>query len=206
MIDIRKEVRRALLVCIPYFVIVFFLDDLDKLFFSIHSRMGDPLLVVYMYVATVIIIALFIHTLIDLRENYKSSGYKASLPLLIYLISLLNSFWSPVRISSDIFHSKIEYRAFRREKYGHDKMRLRENGTMDISYPGPFGMADWEYGKWSKRGDTFYLSYDKDRGTVDSKPDTLMLSDGLMIPIGIPFDTLNMYRDGFFRMAISRKK
>jgi len=206
MIDIRKEIRRALLVCLPYFVIVFFLDDLNRLFFTIHSRLGNPLLVVYMYIATVIIIALFIHTLIDLRDNYKNFGFKANLAMLIYLISLVNSFWSPLRISSDIFHSKIEFRAFRREKYGHDKMKLRENGTMDISYPGPFGMAGWEYGKWSKRGDTFYLNYDKNIDTVYVKPDTLIISEGLMTPIGIPVDTLNRYKDRFFRMAISSKK
>ena len=206
MTDIRKEIRRALLVCIPYFIIVFFLDDLDKLLFTLHSRLGNPLLVVYMFIATVIIIALFIHVIVDLRENYKAFGYKAILPVVIYLISLSNSFWSPLRISSDVFHSKIEYRAFRREKYGHDKMRLRGNGTMDISYPGPFGMADWEYGNWHKSGDTFFLNYDRGRDTTDIKPDTLILSDGLMTPIGIPPDTLSIYKDRFFRMAVEKKK
>lgn len=206
MDHIRKEIRRALLISVPYFVIIFFLDDLDKLMYSIHSRLGNPLLVVYMFVATVIIFTLLIHTVVDLRENYKSSGYMAIVPIMIYLIALANSFWSPLRISSDIFHSKIEYRAFRREKYGHDKMRLRENGNMDICYPGPFGMSDWEYGKWSKRGDTFYLHYDRGIDTIDAKPDTLILSDCILTPVGIPMDTLNIYRDRFFRMAISRKK
>jgi hypothetical protein len=206
MDHIRKEIKRALLVCVPYFVIIFFLDDLDKLLYSIHSRMGNPLLVVYMFLATVIIFALLIHTVVDLRENYKSSGYMAIVPLMIYLVALANSFWSPLRISSDIFHSKIVHRAFRREQYGHAKMRLRENGSMDICYPGPFGMSDWEYGQWRKSGDTFYLHYDRGRDTIDAKPDTLILSDGLLTPVGIPGDTLNIYRNHFFKMAISRKK
>jgi hypothetical protein len=206
MDHIRKEIRRALLVCVPYFLIIFFLDDLDKFLFSIHSRLGNPLLVVYMFLATVIIFALLIHSFADLKENYKASGYKAMVPMMIYLISMLNSFWSPLRISSEIFHSKIVYSAFRREKYGHAKMKLRKNGSMDICYPAQFWMSDWEYGKWNKRGDTFFLNYDKGRDTAYVKPDTLILSDGLLTPIGIPSDTLKIYKDLFFRMPIVRKK
>ena len=206
MIDNKKEIRRALLVCFPYFVIVFFQHDLDKFLYAIHSRMGNPLLVVYLFSATVIILALFIHTIVDLRENYKASGYKAIILVMIYLISLVNSFWSPLRVSSEIFHSKIVYNASRRGEFGHDMMRLRENGSMEIFYPAQFWMADWEYGKWFKRGDTFYLNYDRGIDTFAAKPDTLILSEGLMTPIGIPTDTLNIYKDRFFRMAISRKK
>lgn len=206
MINIRKEIRRALLVCIPYFFIVFFQHDLDKFLYTIHSRMGNPLLVVYLLSATVIIFALFIHTAIGLRENYKASGYKAIILLMIYLISLINSFWSPLRVSSEIFHSKIVYNAGRRGEFGHDMMRLRENGCMEIFYPTQFWMADWEYGKWSKRGDTFFLSYDKGRDSAYIKPDTLIVSGGIMMPIGIPHDTFKIYKNLFFKMLTSRKK
>jgi len=203
MDKIRQETRRALLVCVPYFFIIFFLDDLDKFLHAVHSRLGNPLLVVYMFIATVIILALLIHSIIDLSENYKTSGYRAAAPLMIYLVSLLNSFWSPLRISSDIFHSKIVYRAYRREKYGHDKMKLRQDGSMDINYPEQFWMSDWEYGKWSQKGDTFYLHYDSSNDTIDVKPDTLIEApDGLLFPIGIPDDTLKIYRDHFFRMPV----
>jgi hypothetical protein len=202
----RREIRRALLVCIPYLIIIFFLDDLDKLLYAIHSGLGNPLLVVYMFLATVIILACFIHTIINLKRNYKESGYIAVAPMMIYLVALTNSFWSPLRISSDIFHTKIVYSAFRRDRDGYTKMRMRKNGNFDIRYQGPFGMAEWEYGKWSERGDTFYLNYDKDRDTGYLKPDTLILSDGLLAPIGIPSDTLKKYKDGFFRMPIISKK
>jgi hypothetical protein len=206
MDHIRKEIRRALLVCMPYFVIVFFQNDLDKFLYDIHSRFGHPLLVLYLFIATVIIFALFIHTVIDLRENYKASGYRAVILVMIYLLTMINFFWSPVRISSEVFHSKIVYNASRREKYGHDLMKLRENGSMEIFYPGQFWMADWEYGKWHKKGDTFYLNYEKARNASDPKPDTLIVSDGLLTPVGIPTDTLNLYKNLFFRMYASRKK
>jgi hypothetical protein len=203
----KKELRRALLLCGPYVLIVFFLDDLDKLLYTIHSRLGNPLLALYVIVATVIIFALFIHTLLDLTENYKASGYMALLPMIIYLFSLTNSFWSPLRISSEIFHSKIVYRAFRREKYGHAQLKMRQNGCLDIRYPGPFGMSDWEYGKWKKEGDTFFLHYDRALDSIFVKPDTLTLaSDGLLTPIGIPDDTLKLYKDLFFRMPVARNK
>jgi hypothetical protein len=203
----RKEIRRAFIICVPYVIIIFFLDNLDKLLYTIHSRMGNPLLVLYMFLATVIILALLIHTVIDFRSNYKESGYSAVLPLVIYLIALANSFWSPLRVSSEIFQSKIVHRAFRKDHYGHAQMKMKENGNLDIRYPGPFGMADWEYGHWSRREDTFYLRYDRGRDTVDTKPDTLILAaDGLMVPLGIPQDTLKIYQDHFFKMTVRKKK
>jgi hypothetical protein len=65
-------------------------------------------------------------------------------------------------------------------------------------------MSDWEYGKWGRRADTFYINYDQN---ADVKPDTLILAaDGLLTPIGIPDDTLKLYRDRFFRMPVSRRK
>jgi hypothetical protein len=155
----------------------------------------------------VIIIALLIHAAIDLKENYKSSGLISILPMVIYAVALINSFWSPVRISSEIFHSKIVHQAFRKQRFGHDIMKMRADGSMDIRYPGFLGLTDWEYGHWSGRGDTFYLEYDRGRDTIAAKPDTLILAaDGLLTPIGIPDDTLKIYRDRFFRMPANRKK
>ena len=207
MDNTRTEIRKALITCLPYFVIIFFLGDLDKLLSTIHSRFGHPLLVLYLFIATVIIIALLIHAAMDLKGNYKSSGPMAVLPLAIYTVALVNSFWSPVRVSSEIFHSKIVYQAFRKQRFGHDIMKMRENGSMDIRYPGFLGLTDWEYGHWSGRGDTFYLDYDRGSDSAVAKPDTLIVAaDGLLIPIGIPADTLKIYKDRFFRMSVSRKK
>jgi hypothetical protein len=160
-----------------------------------------------MIIATVIIFALLIHSVLEFKEVYKESGIKAALPLLIYIIALANSFWSPLRISSDIFRSRIVYRAYRREQYGHAQIKMREGGAMDIRYPGPFGMADWEYGQWRLVVDTFYLTYDKPADTIASKPDTLIrTSGGLLKPLGIPDDTFQLYKDKFFRIPISRKR
>jgi hypothetical protein len=202
-----KEIRRALMTCVPYLIIVFFLDDLDKFLYFIHSRFGNPLIVLYLLIATIIIIALFIHEALGLRENYRTGGAIALLPVSIYLFALLNSFWSPVRISSEVFHSKVSYQAFRKQKYGYDKMKMRENGNMDISYKGPFGISDWEYGRWHMDGDTFYLYYD--RGSADTtyvKPDTLVkYPDGMLTPVGIPADTLQVYKDRFFSLPVRRK-
>jgi hypothetical protein len=203
----RTEIRKALITCLPYFVIIFFLGDLDKLLSTIHSRFGHPLLVLYLFIATVIIIALFINDAIEIKGNYKTSGPMAVVPLSIYILALANSFWSPVRISSEVFHSKIVHQAFRKQKFGHDIMKMRMDGSMDIRYPGFLGMTDWEYGHWSGRGDTFYLDYDRGGDTAAAKPDTLILAaDGLLTPIGIPDDTLKIYRDRFFRMPASKKK
>jgi hypothetical protein len=204
--DNRKEIRRAFLVCAPYLIIIFFLNDIDKLLYFIHSRLGNPLLVIYMFIATVIIFALFIHTIMEFRESFKVARFNAAVPVIMYLIALVNSFWSPLRISSEDFESKIIHRAYRREHYGHSLIKMRENGNMDIRYPGPLGMSDWEYGHWSSRGDTFYLIYDRYNDTIISKPDTLIVaSDGLMVPLGIPADTLKVYKDGLFRLSIAKK-
>ena len=203
----KREIRRALIVCVPYFVIIFFLENIDKFLYSLHSRLGNPLLVMYMVIATMIIFALLIYSALDFKNSYKESGMKAALPMFLYFISLSNSFWSPLRISSEVFRPKIVHRAYRQEQYGHAQMKMRENGGLDIRYPGPFGMADWEYGHWSGRGDTFYLVYDKGLDTIAAKPDTLLLAaDGLLKPLGIPDDTLNIYRDRFFRIGIKKKK
>ena len=203
----KKEIRRALLVCVPYLVIVFFLDNIDKFLYTIHSRFGNPLMVLYLFVATVIIIALLIHVVMEIRTSYATAGYIALLPVIIYLIALVNSFWSPIRISSEMFQSRIVHRAFRREHYGHAQLKMRENGNLDIRYPGPFGMSDWEYGHWTGRGDTLYLNYDRGIDTMDVKPDTLIIAaDGLMAPIGIPADTLTIYKDRFFKMPLKKMK
>ena len=207
MEHVKKEIRRALIICVPYIVVIFFLDDLDKLLYTIHSRFGNPLLVVYMFTVTVMILVFLIYTVIDFRANYKSSGSRAAVPIIIYIIALCNSFWSPLRISSAVFQSKILYEAFRKEKYGHARMKLKENGSLSIRYPGPFGMSDWEYGHWIKNNDTFYLTYDKGFDTIASKPDSLiMATDGLLIPVGIPADTLKVYRDIFFKIPVKGQK
>ena len=202
-----KEIRRAFITCVPYFIVIFFLDDIDSFLYTIHSRLGNPLLVLYMVIATVIIIALLIHTIIDFPANYKTDKYKAIIPPVIYTIAVINSFWSPLRISSEIFHSKVIYQAYRKDQYGHTMMRIKENGTMSIRYPGPFGMADWEYGKCRVVGDTFYLNYEKGLDTADVKPDTLIrATDGLLVPIGIPKDTIELYKSQLFRMIVTKKK
>ena len=201
-----KEIRRAFITCVPYFIIIFFLDDIDRFLNHIHSRLGNPLVALYMLIATVIIIALFIHTLIDFPGNYKTDRYRAFIPPIIYLIALINSFWSPLRISSEIFQAKIIYQAYRKDQYGPTMMKVRENGNMSIRYPGPFGMADWEYGKCIVKGDTFYLSYDKGIDTAIVKPDTLVLmSDGMLIPLGLPKDTIELYKKQFFRMFSTKR-
>lgn len=203
----QKEIRRALLVCVPYLLIVFFLDDIDKFFYTIHSRLANPMLVLYMFIATVMILAFLMHVLVEIRESYRSIGIRALLPLGIYLFALTNSFWSPLRISGEIFKSQIIYKAFRNERYGHAQMRMRKDGRMDIRYPGPFGMSDWEYGHWSGRGDTFYLSYEPGMNTLVNKPDTLVRTDsGLLIPAGIPADTLAIYKDRFFKIPTLKAK
>ncbi len=207
MDHIRKEIRRALLICVPYIVIVFFLDDLDKMFYRLHSRLANPLLVLYLLIATVIIFALLIHEVIDVKKNYATYGKRTLLPLVIYLIALVNSFWSPLRISSEVFKSKIIYRAYRRSHFGHDLLKMHANGKLDIRYPGMFGLTDWEYGMWTQKGDTFYLKYEKGWDTILAKPDTLVRSaDGTLIPAGIPPDTLSQYRSRFFRMPVMRRK
>lgn len=207
MENIDKEIRKSLLICVPYLVIIFFLDDLDKFFYTIHSRLGNPLLVVYMFASTVVILSLLMHLVVAIKENYGSYGYKAMLPLLVCLIALVNSFWSPVRVSSEVFKNKLSYRAYRTDPGGHAQMKMRDNGNLEVRYPGPFGMADWEYGQWISRGDTFYLKYEKGMDTIAPKPDTLIKSSvGLLTPIGIPDDTLKIYKDRFFILARARKK
>jgi len=201
-----KEIKRAFITCVPYILIIFFLDDIDRFLYYIHSHLGNPLIALYMLLATVIIIALFIHTLIDFPGNYKIDRYRAFIPPIIYIIAIINSFWSPLRISSETFQSKVIYQAFRKDKYGHTMMKIRENGNMSIRYPGPFGMADWEYGKCNVKGDTFYLSYDKGMDTADVKPDTMVLTaEGLLTPIGISKDTIELYKKQFFRMLSTKK-
>lgn len=202
----RKEIRRALIMCVPYLLIIFFLENIDKFLYSVHSRLGNPLLVLYMLISTVIIFALLINGILSFKDNYKEAGRSVFLPLFMYAIALINSFWSPLRVSSEIFQPRIVHRAYRLEHYGHAQMKMRENGSLNIRYPGPFGMADWEYGRWSGRGDTFYLHYDQGADSTLAKPDTLILtSDGLLKPLGIPDDTLNMYKNRFFRIQKKRK-
>jgi len=203
----QKEIRHALLVCVPYLLTVFFLDDIDKFFYTIHSRLGNPMLVLYMFIATIMILILLMHVLVEIRESYRTLGLKALLPLGIYLFALINSFWSPLRVSGEIFKSQIVYKAFRKERYGHAQMRMRKDGSIDIRYPGPFGMSDWEYGHWSGRGDTFYLSYEPGMDTLVNKPDTLLKTEtGLLIPAGIPADTLAIYKDRFFMIPPAKAK
>ena len=68
-------------------------------------------------------------------------------------------------------------------------------------------MADWEYGKCRVVGDTFYLNYEKGLDTADVKPDTLIrATDGLLVPIGIPKDTIELYKSQLFRMIVTKKK
>jgi len=201
-----KEIRNALLGCVPYFLIIFFLDDLDRLLCSVHSHLGNLMLALYMIIGTVIILSMLIHSIKDFKSNCKEAGNKAIWPFVIYAIAILNSNWSPLRISSEIFHSKITHRAYRKSSHGYDNLKMHEDGKFDIRYQGPIGMSDWQYGIWHHRGDTFYLQYETGYDTAALKPDTLALTaDGVLVPVGIPADTLTLYRQYFFRMRGKKK-
>jgi hypothetical protein len=200
----QKDINTALLICVPYLIIVFFLDDLDKLFYLLHINLGNPLLVLYLFANSIVIITFLLNSILGLKTNVKTNGSRVLVPLLIYIIAVINSFWSPIRLSSEVFKSNIRYRAYRKEKYGHALMKLRQDGSMDIRYPALLGMSGWDYGRWSGRGDTFCITLDRSAG--DSGTDTFLLShDGTLAPLGVPQDTIEAYRSQLFKMAVDKK-
>ena len=83
MEDINKEINRALSLCVPFLLIVFFLDDLDKFFSSIHSRLGSPLLVLTVIILTILVLILFIDSAMMAWRSFRQFGWKTIVPLLI---------------------------------------------------------------------------------------------------------------------------
>jgi uncharacterized integral membrane protein len=205
--EIRKEINRALVLCLPYLCIVFFRDDLDKWFSHMHSHTGNPMLVLYMTIATVLIGIFFMQNIVDAPGSYRSYGWIAMLPLIIYSLALAGSFWSPLNITSQIFRSRIVYRAYRQDRYGHALMKMRKDSSMDIRYPGPFGLSDWEYGRWSRGADTFYFRFDNGKAAIaadDMLSDTMVMSGAILHPLHMPPDSIKAYRSYLFKMSGAR--
>ena len=207
MEEINKEIKRALLLCIPFLIIVFFLDNLDKLFSSIHSRLGNPLLVLTLIIISVIIIILFIDSVMLAWRSFSEFGFKSLLPLLICTIAIANSQWSPIRISSEAFASPIVNIAYMRDQYGHSILRMRANHHFEIRYPGPLAISDWEYGEWERRSDTFYLHFNPARdphNLSDHISDTMILDSVYLHPVLMPKDTFKIYKE--YLLKIAKKK
>jgi tryptophan-rich sensory protein len=208
MEEINKEMKRALLLCLPFLIVVFFLDNLDKFFASIHSTFGNPLLVLTLIIVTIIIIILFIDSAMLAWNGFREFGFKALAPFLICTIALANSQWSPLRISSENFASKIVHIAYMRDQYGHSILKMRENHHFEIRYPGPLAISDWEYGEWERRADTFYLHFNPARdphNLSDHISDTMVLDSIYLHPVLMSKDTFKLYKEYLFKMAGKNK-
>ena len=207
MEEIDKEIKRALFICAPFVIIVFFLDDLDRLFTQIHSRLGNPLLVVVLFICTIIIVISLVDAAISAWHSYRMYGYITLVPLSIYIFALIDSQWSPFRFSSEAFAGKVTYRAYMRDQYGHTSLKMRENGKFEIRYPGPFAISDWQYGQWERRNDTFYLHFIPARDSHESTDhisDTMVLDSNYLRPVKMTRDTFDVYKN--YLLKFSQKK
>ena len=82
-------------------------------------------------------------------------------------------------------------------------MKMRANGNLEIRYPGPFGLSDWEYGKWSKTGNTFSFTFDRGKEATnedDMLSDTMVVYAGILEPVNMPPDSVKTYKDYLFKL------
>lgn len=203
MEQLHKEMRRALILCLPYLSVVFFRDDLDRYFFELHSRVGNPLMVIYMFICSVLILVFLLQLLASVKLHFKEYGWKVAAPIFIYCMGLLNSFWSPVAMSSEAFKSPVEHRAQKKDHYGFAKINMRKNGRLEIRYPGPFGLSEWEYGLWRNYQHTYYFAFENSKDALASDEalsDTLTDLSGILVPLHMPADTAMVYSRYLFKL------
>ena len=121
------------------------------------------LLTLIIVITFVGIIAGLFQGLVKLVKNRKTVNFRPLLPLFIYTLTILYTFFSPYRFDSENLESGVVLIACFEGTQNQAVLKFRKNNTFDIHWTGTFFANNWYFGTYKKVSDTIFLSYKSER-------------------------------------------
>lgn len=179
-----KRKRNAIWLCLSFFLLVFFDDELSKFFSWLPlSSLGKIVLGgTQMLTLLILFIALVINFAKEVQclyYGYKERSTMILFPFAIYLITFALVF-QPIHLRSEIFRSKALYVATYQSTAAGSVYTFRRNQRFEEGIYS-FGSSEYLYGTWKKDADTIYLTYN---GVKDKNGsfDTLIKAGNFLVP------------------------
>jgi len=84
------------------------------------------------------------------------------IPIIVLSISLLDGVFNPFRIDLESIYGQVTFRACYEGTQNQSTFKLRDNGKFDVHSTGVFFSDYYFTGKYSRNGDTIFLSFDNE--------------------------------------------
>ncbi len=143
------------LICAVYLLLTAFYYHIDKYLTGIVF-IFLTLLIPITFIA---IVVYAVKGVVQISSNRSSLNFKFCLPVIIALVTLVYTIFSPWRVSSEILERKIILRACFEGTQNQASIKFRQDKTFEINWTGVFGYDEWFTGIYHQEGDTFYLKY-----------------------------------------------
>ena len=157
--SLRKRTIIVTIVCIIYLLLTTFYYHIDK------YTTGVPfILFTLLFAVTLIaIVVYFFKGLFQAFGTRFSLTFNHLIPTIICGITLGYTVFSPYRVNSEGFESKIIFRACFEGTQNQATLKFREDKTFEINWTGVFFYDSWYTGTYKQNADTFYLQYSSEK-------------------------------------------
>lgn len=179
-------------ICVTYLLLIIFYYHIDK-------HISGVLFTILFLLIPILFLTIIVFTIINFILIYKqrhSLTLKVFLPMLICILTLSYTIFSPYRLDSEYLESPIEFRACYEGTQNQATIKFREDKTFELHWTGAFFANDWWSGKWSRNGDTINFSYDKEKS--EQLGEKVLIYQGYLRPIGNPTDSMKYKRPMFY--------
>jgi len=191
---IRRRIFIETTVCVVFVILSIFYHHIDKYITGI-TFIALTLLLPITFVAMIVFI---ISGLSRIFRNRRNLTLVFCLPTIIVLTTLIYSLFSPWRLDSENFESKVVMRACYEGTQNQSYILFRVDKSFEINSTGVFFSDFWYLGKWRQHGDTIFMIFDKEKPKIIS--DTVIIYKNYLIPIKQlrQVDSLNLFHRYFY--------
>lgn len=191
----KKNRNRIILtssICSSYLLLTIFYYHIDK---HLTGALFTILFLLIPILFLTIAVFTIIHFILIFKQRYNLT-LKVFLPILVCILTLSYTIFSPYRLDSEYLESPIEFRACYEGTQNQATIKFREDKTFELHWTGAFFANDWWTGKWSRNGDTIAFIYDKK--PAEQLGEKILIYQGYLRPIGNPTDSLKFNRPMFY--------
>lgn len=156
MNETNKSIRFTLIISLTFLLIIRLRPIIDR---NVND-IGNLIVFSCLGILFLIIIFKIIHELFKIFSEFNEIKYKGLIPIVILLVSLLDSFYNPLNIDLDRLYGKVIFRACYEGTQNQATLKLRENNRFDLHWTGIFYSSYWS-GSYHINSDTLYLNNEK---------------------------------------------
>ena len=191
-IKFKDNLTLSVFLCLFYLLLTFFYYHIDK-------KTSGIIFIIIIFIIVSLFITIFFQLIREVKglfQNRNNLNIKILPPIIIYLITLIYSILNPLKLSSEIFESRVEFRACYEGTQNQAYILFRKDKTFELNWTGVFGYNEWWTGKWHKKGNVLFLKYDNKK--VEQLGNKLLIENGYLNPIGESADKAKYPRPMFY--------